>query len=46
MVPIKLSAGKEWGCDHREWFVDPAGKAEGMVNWESNTETYILPYVK
>ena len=46
MVLMRLSAGQQWRCRHREQTVDTVGEGEDGMNRESSIETYTISYVK
>ena len=47
MLLMKLFAGQQWRCRHRERLqIWDRAEGEGMMNGESSMETYTLPYVK
>ena len=46
MVLINLFQGSNADTDIENRLVDTVGEGEGGTNWESNMETYTLPYVK
>ena len=47
MILMNLFAGQHWRCKHREKTCGHAWKeGKGGMYGESNTETYIVPYVK
>ena len=46
MVLMNLFAGQQWRCTHREQTCGHHEGRRGRDNSESNTETYIAPYVK
>ena len=43
---MNLSVGSSRDADIENRLMDIAGEGEGGPKWESNSETYTLPYVK
>ena len=46
IVLIKLFAGKEWRCRHRERTFGPGGEEKSGTNRESSIDRYMLLHAK